>query len=143
MAWSKLATRLNELPLILAGPILRQVTRHAVTVWVALQQKADVTLTVYDSDREPGRTTLMQANRPTAAIGKNLHIIAVTAHANNALSEGKVYFYDLEFSAPPVMARLAQAITKPGANPDIRRLAYSPFTLPSFALPPADLNKPG
>ena len=50
MAFKSFVNRFGELPLVLAGPILRQVTTDAVTVWVALKQSATVTPTVYDSD---------------------------------------------------------------------------------------------
>jgi hypothetical protein len=150
MAWTPLASRLASLPLVLTGPILRQVTENSVTVWVALnglninlQTKIDVTLTVYDGDTEPTRRALGNATRKATAIGKNLFIVAVTARTTERLVEGKIYFYDLKFRSvsPPITQSLAQAITKPGGTPDPKRIAYPPFLLPSFAMPPADLNK--
>jgi hypothetical protein len=143
MAWIPLAKRLDDLPVILAGPILRQVTKNSVTVWAALLSKADVTLTVFDKDTEPMRRTLGTAKRTTIAVGKNLHIVAVTARTTEPLTEGNLYFYDLKLSvlSPPMAPSLAQAITKRGATPDVTRIAYPPYSLPSFVLPPADLNK--
>lgn len=52
MTWKPLEERLTFLPLVLAGPILRQVTTDSVTVWVALRRKADVTLS--DGSRHEG-----------------------------------------------------------------------------------------
>ncbi len=143
MAWQKLRERLNGLPLLLAGPILRQVTEHAVTVWVALKQKATVTLNVYNLDRDPGRPILMTGNRATTAVGKNLHIVAVTARKENTLSEGLVYFYDLDFKSvsPPMHWNFSEAVSKPNSPPVLNPFAYSTYFLPSFALPPKDLNK--
>src|SRR5664280_237014 len=135
-----LLTRLPKLPLVLAGPILRQVTKDAVSVWVALQQSATVTLTVYDSD-QPLRSTLMTANRPTTQVGKNLHIVAVTARKTGALSENNIYFYDLAFASPLRTWTLSTAVTRPIATPVQNPFAYPPFTLPSFVLPPKDLTK--
>jgi len=42
---------------------------------------------------------------------QNLHIVAVMARAKKDLSEGKVYFYDLEFRGvqTPIIASLAEA----------------------------------
>jgi hypothetical protein len=149
MAWSSLASRIRDIPLVLAGPILRQVTADAatgncaVTVWVALQQSCDVILTVYDKDQGPTRRTLMQGQRETTGVGKNLHIVAVTARAQHALTEGKIYFYDLQFKnqTSHMEWTLAEAITPSGATQDMSRLVYNAYALPSFALPPADLNK--
>ena len=36
------------LPLLLAGPIVRRVTARSVSVWVALSEEADVTLSLWD-----------------------------------------------------------------------------------------------
>jgi hypothetical protein len=143
MAWSPLASRIQNIPLVLAGPILRQVTADAVTVWVALQQSVDVTLTVYDKDRGTARRTMMQGVRETTGVGKNLHIVAVTARAQNALVEGKIYFYDLTFKSQTLNMEwtFAEAITRRDGTQDLSRLTYNPYALPSFALPPADLNK--
>lgn len=143
MAWISLGASLATKPLVLAGPMLRQVTEHAVTVWVALQKSAEVTLKVYDKDQGANRQPLMEAKRETAGIGKNLHIVAVTARKPNALAGGKIYFYDLQFNelVSHGESTLGEAITASGATQDMRRLAYPPFVLPSFALPPADLNK--
>jgi hypothetical protein len=52
----KLADRLTNLPLILAGPRLRRVTDKSVTVWIVVRQSANVTLEIYSGD--PGRRTL-------------------------------------------------------------------------------------
>ena len=35
MGWTPLRERINELPLVLAGPILRRTEPDSVTVWVA------------------------------------------------------------------------------------------------------------
>jgi hypothetical protein len=144
MAWSRLESRLSDLPLVIAGPLLRQVTPSSVTVWVALKQKTDVTLAVYDGDSElVSRKIYGTAKRTPTAIGKNLFLSAVTVRTTEPLVEGKVYFYDLHFSSvgPPIAMTLAQGITQRNGTPDISRIAVPPYNLPSFALPPADLNK--
>lgn len=64
----------------------------------------------------------------------------MTARATKALSEGNLYFYDLEFREPLGITQLTNAITTPFANPVSSPLAYPPFILPSFALPPKDPN---
>ncbi|MBA2680765.1 MAG: hypothetical protein H0U76_20515, partial [Ktedonobacteraceae bacterium] len=47
MTWASLAERIDTLPLILAGPIVRRVEPQLVTVWLALKEARDVTLYIY------------------------------------------------------------------------------------------------
>jgi hypothetical protein len=129
MALTKLEDRLAVLPRVLAGPILRKVTPTSVTVWVALQGTASVTLTVKDDHS----TEVMVGTRSTVAVGANLHIVAVTAHPKppaTGLTEGTIYQYDLDFGSNMNLA----AATKNA------ELAYAPYQLPSFTLPPSDLG---
>ncbi len=152
----KLADRLkqgspNVLPLVLTGPILRQVTDSAVTVWVAVLWPAKVTLTVYDKDDASADRIMMQsAPRTTTGVGHNLHIVAVTARAApKTLKEGNIYFYDLAFTPGPEVdstgggrfgfgnLSLMKAISPPtAANPS--PITYLSYKLPSFTLPPKD-----
>ena len=97
MPWTPLAGRLNDLPLMLAGPILREVTPEFVTVWVALRKHAEVELVVID----PVGDKPLSGKRPTVAIGTNLHIVAVTAKRQPPfapLKEGIVYRYEMTFA---------------------------------------------
>lgn len=143
MALVTLASRLNSLPLVICGPILRRVIPNAVTVWVALREEATVTLTVYDGDG-PARQQVLpagstMAERKTSAIGANLHMVAVTARGPvGTLTENKVYCYDLAFDFAS-----SGTMTFQGAmgTSTLDQLVYPPYTLPSFALPPADLEK--
>jgi hypothetical protein len=131
MAWSKLADRLDKLPSVIAGPLLRRVSPKSVTVWVALRTSAQVTLIVQDDNENQ----IMQGSRATTAIGERLHIVAVTAVADaSLLTEGVIYQYNLTFKFNGLSKTLAAAT-------DNAELAYAPFSLPSFALPPKDLNR--
>lgn len=147
MSWDNLAKRLTLIPLVLAGPILRQVTPTSVTVWVALQRAADVTLTVYASEA-PAPRKIVEVNQPTVAVGAHLHVIAVTADLTlESLSPGVVYLYDLSFlDHGVVIVGLTEAFLPPPGDPtqpppEDSPLAYAPLKLPSFVLPPADPNK--
>ncbi len=101
-----------------------------MTVWVALKETALVTLSVKDDHN----TEVAQGSRPTAAIGVNLHIVAVTARPTDKdLKEGIVYHYDLLFAGSHRAADLG------GATNSVS-LGYGTNSLPGFALPPSDLN---
>jgi len=93
---TSLKDRLATLPWVLAGPILRKVTAKSVTVWVALQETARITLSV----RDDTNTVVATGTRSsTVAVGANLHIAAVTVHPTGAdLKGGIVYHYDLNFA---------------------------------------------
>jgi hypothetical protein len=133
MPWISLASRLEDLPLVIAGPILRQVTPESVTVWVVLGQKADVSLVV----RDPANQQPLRGKRPTVAIGTNLHIVAVTATQQPPfapLKEGIIYRYDMTFDLENGASLTLASATRSAS------LAYPPLTLPSFCLPPKDVN---
>jgi hypothetical protein len=93
-----------------------------------------VTLTVLDKEGNQ----VKQGNRHTIAIGKKLHMVAVTAAKPlppfGNLGEGIIYQYDLTFNFDDGSS-MTLATTTAGAA-----IAYSPFTLPSFCLPPTDPN---
>mgnify|MGYP005849054193 CR=1 FL=1 len=81
-----LRDRIEHLPLILAGPILRQTDSNAVTVWVALKAPREVTLKVYATGANGSilKHLLLEGTSSTVALGKHLHVIAVTARPINA-----------------------------------------------------------
>jgi hypothetical protein len=133
MVWLPLRERINTLPLVLAGPILRRAEPNSVTVWVALKASCYVTLKVFDLNYN----LLLFDSRKTIKIGTNLHVVAVTAQAeSNVLLYGENYLYDLEFDG--------KNLNYPGIlNEDglISDITYSTYNLPSFALPPQNLNQ--
>ncbi len=128
----------NPLPLILAGPILRKVTPKSVTVWLALSKSADVRLDVYSVDALVGRV-LASGHRQTVSIGKNVHMVCVTARpvsGESDLTSGTVYSYDLTFTTPTGNVPFPTAIGDSGSA----AYAYGTRQRPSFALPPDDLE---
>jgi hypothetical protein len=135
MVWTSLQSSLGGKALVLAGPILRKVTPQSATVWLALRKPASVRIIVLDDHN----VLTMEGTYDAVAVGKNLYIVAVTAKllpGKSRLAEGVVYQYQLTFdlgnnSTTPLQA---DVMTK-GA-----RLAYPPFSYPSFALPPTSLN---
>jgi phosphodiesterase/alkaline phosphatase D-like protein len=131
--------RLAHLPLILAGPILRHTEADSVTVWVALQASRHVTLNVYATDANGSiiKAALLQGSRATVAFGKQLHIVAVTAKLINKqqLEPGQIYAYDLSFNREQ---NLNQALNSVNISPVT--VSYFEHQLPTFSLPPNDLN---
>ncbi|HWS99458.1 MAG TPA: hypothetical protein VN256_04225 [Pyrinomonadaceae bacterium] len=149
-----------RLPLVICGPVLRRTEPDAVTVWVALKKARTVTLRVYSVAPPPFPTSLreeLQGTRETVRFGEHLHIVAVTARpveAGRVLEPGSYYFYNLFFGP-------AGGATVPESGDDLNKddivfiddavefgdpnptgLSYSDeHHLPSFSLPPADLNK--
>ncbi len=141
MSWESLSTRLSNLPNVLAGPLLRKVTPDSVTVWFALQKKATVTLTVLDK----GDNRVIGGSRDSIAVGKNLHIVAVTADrlpSEQQLVENVVYKYEAVFvypATPTTPASTDHSIAEATAN---AWLAYHPsYDKPSFCMPPQDINQ--
>lgn len=134
MSWIPLRERINTLPLVLAGPILRRTEPNNVTVWLALKQSCVVTLKVYDIHHK----LLVIGRQKTVQVGINLHVIAVTAQSpTHTLLYGENYLYNLEFNDN-------QNLNTPGIlnhRGSIDDIAYPPYSLPSFALPPTDLNQ--
>ncbi len=143
MAFVKLADRLanNAIPLLICGPILRRVTSSAVTVWLVTRESAAVTLTVTQAGSTSALLTSSGVNQgKTIGVGSNLHIVAVTARgAAGTLKEGVVYTYNLSFAF--VQSGTKSLADAAGVAPALAEFVYAPYTLPSFVLPPSDLQK--
>ena len=97
MPWTPLTERFANLPLILAGPMLRRTEPRAVMVWLALKEPRMVTLRIYARDAGGDLVQQLEGTRHTARLGDHLHIVAVTAHAasgDEQLAWGGFYYYD-------------------------------------------------
>jgi hypothetical protein len=133
MTWTHSEVRLHNLPLVLAGPILRRTQANSVTVWLALKESRTVTLVIFDTNKK----VLITGRQKTTQLGINLHIVAVTAKKNNtALLYGENYLYNLAFNS-------GETLTTPGIlnqEGSTAGIVYPPYDLPSFALPPTNLN---
>src|SRR6266542_5976024 len=122
MSWERLATRLNTLPRVLAGPMLRKVTPMSVNVWFALRVPAKVTVRVWAGDQQ-----ILTGQRDTCAVGRNLHIVAVTADllmpGKTALAENQIYRYDAVFDFEKAESGVSLAAATGNAP-----LGYAPRT---------------
>ncbi len=141
MVWIPLRERLHQLPLVLAGPILRRTEPASVTVWLALRRSCDVKLQIYATHQADAKLAAiqLQGQRSTVAVGQHLHIVAVTASVGQALQPGQIYAYDLIFEIPNrEPQRLRQALNTDQAP--LVPISYFEHGLPTFLLPPTDVN---
>ncbi|NJK48122.1 PhoD-like phosphatase [Candidatus Gracilibacteria bacterium] len=146
MSWISFCDRLEELPLILAGPNLQQTSSESVTVWVAFKESCRVTLQVYETannGKDIARLVLV-GEQTTVALGQSLHVVAVTAQfsSGNRLHCGQIYAYDLSLQpchSSSNCQTLAQALTSPSFP--LVPISYFSHQLPTFSLPPEDLNR--
>jgi len=164
MAFVSLADRLanndpaDVMPLVLCGPILRHVETNNVTVWVALRDEKKVWLEVYENIagelQPPNLQKILAGERKTIAIGKFLHIVAVTAVpvATPKLEQGKIYYYNLFFTDPDATTVSPGDINLESPNMTIFDIHYAHepedlgdhamhIHLPSFCVPPDDFRK--
>jgi hypothetical protein len=142
MAFSPLQSRVSNLPLVLAGPILRRATDRRVAVWLALSRQAsNLRLDIYDGTATLGGGQLAS----TTALGERLHVGVIEAQAAATLSAGVVYEYNIFFGSEGGRDLDGPGILSPpsaGAGA-IHSISYASRTRPSFVLPgdtPADLR---
>lgn len=140
MSWTPLSHRINYLPLILGGPILRRTDPDAVTVWVALKEACEVTLKIYSTVNGNGENIdriVFVGSRSTVQLGEHLHVVAVTAKSvnQNHLEPERIYAYDMEFGD----RNFADALSSESFSPNVT-ISYFQHQLPTFAMPPQDLN---
>ncbi len=142
----------NNLPLILAGPIVRRIEPTLVSVWVALSAARSVELGIWTGITNAGtsgvffgNTTASQTNSESSIrIGNKLHLALVTIDLTaSPLIPGQVYSYNLAFTgggSPEDLNTLELLEDKgPATQPTQLALGYLAGQLPSFALPALSL----
>jgi hypothetical protein len=143
----------NNLPLILAGPIVRRVEPTLVAVWVALSDVRTVELGIWTGITNVGSSGVLFGNtsagwRATAAsirIGAKLHIALVTLDLTaSPLIPGQIYSYNLVFtggSSPQDLNTLRLLEDAgPAMEPTRLALGYLAGQLPGFTLPAMSLD---
>jgi hypothetical protein len=146
-----LQSRINNLPLILAGPMLRRVDPRAVTIWLAMRQIRPVKLRVLETD---GKTVRMEASvHPSdlggsiVRLGPHLYIVCLVATAPTGspeLQPGKLYYYNLLFDGrEDVTLETPGILSVEGGKDAMTRVAYQAEgnPLPSLCLPAGSLDK--
>lgn len=140
---------ISDLPLVLCGPMLRRVDLHSVSVFVALKFSRQVQLSLYRGQSANASPPIATQTTTTIAIGRYLHVAVITAQlpVEAPLQSGVVYSYTLSFTkaGTPVAPddrepETADLKTLGLLNPQTG-IVYLDGTLPSFVLPPQDLNK--
>lgn len=144
----------DDLPLILAGPIVRRVEPTLASVWVALSEPRSVQLaiwtgpivvptsgTFFGTVGSTGTGTAMASRR----IGAKLHVALATIDLTAApLVPGQSNAYNLVLTGGATDQDLSTENLLdddgPAVEPTRLALGYLPGQLPTFALPPATLD---
>ena len=151
MAFKPLSSRLNDLPDVLVGPMLRLVQADQVSVFLVLKAKTKVTLEVFESETNgAGVNRRISGTRSTVQLGAKLHAVCVTAKGPPLLTPGTQYVYDVKLGtadgndnaeAPAGRGLFTPGVIR-GQTSDARDLLLYPQgpQLPSFVLPPAAVD---
>jgi hypothetical protein len=112
------------LPRIVAGPVLRRMTRTEVSVWVATVDPSELTLKI--REHVAGGTGESVVSRVPTQVGSNLWMTVLTAAApDGTFLPGRIYQYELD---------AAWAQTRPISWGD---LSLNNSLRPTFLAPPA------
>ena len=146
-----------ELPVVLAGPIVRRVEPRLCSFWIALRDPADtVTATIWRGIQVAGASAgtvasgdarVASASVATRRFGKQLHVALVTIKIPSPappLTPGTIYAYDIQVGAQGLkQLGLLSNETADSIPPEVRphralglALGYVDGRLPSFVTPP-------
>lgn len=149
----------SDLPLLLAGPILRRVEPDLVSVWIATSRACNVSLLLFDGgdingsvdEHEDLRAKWVSVPQPTLQVGANLHVLTVvldvrvpggnTARSASATLDANATFsYDLRVieRADPARSHNLRSL---GLLEQPTPLGYDPHELPAFRTCPSELDR--
>ena len=161
-----------DLPLVLAGPILRRVDPGLVAVWMAFSEPVELILRVWEGQPAFGNTDFTPTSDAFASsatpppphvgveairIGERLYVGVVTARippeSGKTFRPDTLYSYDVRViklppgGGPPAantpelgLGELGMLQTRMVSGVEVPPLGYGDRTLPSFALPPSELD---
>jgi hypothetical protein len=141
------------LPLLLAGPILRRVESNLVSVWLALRDEADVSVSVFEgvAAAGAGNPFLSSTAERTWRLGDKLHLALATVripeNAGKSFQPDVLYSYDITIKVGSTthtlqslnMLRDVAAEDSPDGITHVA-LGYQTDVLPSFAPCPSQLT---
>jgi hypothetical protein len=141
-----------ELPLMLAGPILRRVEPTLVSVWVALSEPATIRITLWEGRVTAGSANPLIASDPpgtrTLRVGAKLHLAVATVKipptSPRLLQPERIYSYDVAVvtaGATQTLKSLGLLNTGAPGGKRVEALGFDDNFLPAFALPPPDLTQ--
>jgi hypothetical protein len=156
MAFKPLKNRIDDLPLVICGPVLRSVNDDSVTVWIVLRKERNVRLSVFIREENDSMTEKFSNAGKTIQVGENFHVAVITAKASEKMRVDQLYFYNLFFDDGAVPNHNSENLTtgnekiidfkifydfpeSTGADNPSAGIVHP--QLPSFSLPPDDLNK--
>ena len=153
-----MAIRPADLPLLLAGPILRRVESDLVSVWIATSQACSASLLLFDgadvaaSETPQGdlRAGWVSQDQATVQVGANLHVLSIVldlrapggtaVRSNGTLLADRTYSYDIHL-LPASAPATPQTLRTLGLLNDPIPLGYDRGELPSFKTPPLEREK--
>lgn len=154
-----------DLPLVLAGPIVRRVEARSCSFWIALSQSATVTAKIWAGPQfaggatnsvQSGEAALGEGQAATRRFGAKLHVALVTVRfpvGTPPLAPGSLHAYNISFDAGGNVQDLKSAglLKDEPANPRLpgvdasapRHLAlgFVQDRLPAFVTPPATVDR--
>lgn len=137
------------LPRILAGPILRRVQTDSVSVWVATSEPGRVQVRLYrgpTDGSDSARAHFSQGLKTSVQVGPQLFVNTVTVDLDgpDVLTSGQTYSYDVLLSPQPnqfeSLHDLGLLTAGERSGHEHLPLGYVPNALPSFSLPPGNLE---
>ena len=140
------------LPLVLAGPIVRRVEPQLASVWVALSERSNVQLELFEGRVQAGSgPPLFQGvSSPATRAGKNLYFAVATVDLQgtpSSLLSGQTYSYNLRFDGNRDLNSLELLKDREEKEENgvlIQKgheaLGYDQGSLPSFVMPPSELT---
>ena len=151
-----------DIPLLLAGPIVRRADPGLVAVWAALSEPAEVILKVYegrvahDTTNAPFATSDDPADpnlpppkpgKHTLRVGERLHLVMLTARlppaSGRTFRPHLAYSYDLSIRVGTTthdLNTLGLLVEHQVSGTTAEPLGYADRMLPSFVLPPSELK---
>lgn len=121
------ATTASHLPLILAGPILRQVSRHQLSIWLVCSQACPTQVNCYQAERLLASASFQPDHAGSVELGGRAFLQMLTLTVPEGLPEDTWLSYDIGLQQQDRYAWLAS--TAP-------QLLYAGENRPRFAFKP-------